>query len=146
MAQSDRSAVHVDAFRVQADLPDNCQRLDGEGFVQFDHIDVDPSFRPASARALGIATAGPIPMISGGTPATAKLTNRAIGLKAELAGFRFRHDQGGGGAVGHLRRVARRDGTLRMKDGLQLCQRLHRGVGARTFVFTEPLTGTHLLD
>src|SRR6266550_4196459 len=36
--------------------------------------------RPASLRALGIANTGPIPISSGGQPAVAYATNRAIGL------------------------------------------------------------------
>ncbi len=37
------------------------------------------SAMPARARALGTAAMGPMPMISGGTPATEKLTKRARG-------------------------------------------------------------------
>ena len=46
------------------------------------------SFSPASASALGIATTGPMPMISGGTPPAAKLTNRAIGFKPSSRALR----------------------------------------------------------
>ncbi len=34
-----------------------------------------------------MATTGPIPMMSGGTPATAKLTKRAIGFKPSSRAF-----------------------------------------------------------
>jgi hypothetical protein len=48
---------------------------------------------PASLSALGIASTGPMPMISGGTPATAKLQKRAIGTTVELLERLFRHQQ-----------------------------------------------------
>ncbi|MNX81144.1 hypothetical protein D3C86_1128230 [compost metagenome] len=43
--------------------------------------------RPASFSALGMANTGPIPIIRGGTPAVAKLTRRAIGVRL----FSFRN-------------------------------------------------------
>ena len=46
------------------------------------------SLRPASASALGIATTGPMPMISGGTPPAAKLTKRAIGFRPSSRALR----------------------------------------------------------
>ena len=39
------------------------------------------SFSPANAIAFGMATTGPMPMISGGTPPVAKLRKRAFGFK-----------------------------------------------------------------
>ncbi len=45
------------------------------------------SFNPASFSAFGIATTGPMPMISGGTPPTAKLTKRAIGFSPSSRAF-----------------------------------------------------------
>ena len=42
------------------------------------------SFRPAAFSAAGMASIGPMPMISGGTPRTAKLTKRASGFRPKV--------------------------------------------------------------
>ena len=59
---------------------DHGQRLRGEGFVEFDPVEI-VLVMPARCSARGIASIGPMPMISGGTPATAKLTKRASGFR-----------------------------------------------------------------
>ena len=73
-----------------------------------------------------MATTGPMPMISGGTPPMAKLTKRAVGFRPSSRALRLGHDQRGRRAVAGLRRVAGRDRALRVKHGLELGQRFER--------------------
>ncbi len=137
MPQRDRAAVDVDA------CPDRgpALRITASAWTakaSFNSITpMSSSFRPAMASALGIATTGPIPMISGGTPATAKLTKRAIGFRPSSSRFLVRHDHRRGRAIAGLRGIAGGDGAVGMEDGLQLGQRFERGVGARAFVLAE---------
>ena len=72
VSQSDRAAVRVDIGHAigDAEVLDTGESLGGEGFVQFDDAQVvEGEARELSA--LRDAGAGPKPMISGGTPATA---------------------------------------------------------------------------
>ncbi len=80
MAQRDRAAHRVDLGAVEAEVLDHRQRLRGEGFVELDPVDL-VRLMPAALQRRGIASIGPMPMISGGTPATAKPTKRASGFR-----------------------------------------------------------------
>src|SRR4051794_20325392 len=53
---------------------------------------------------------------------------------AELIGLLARHEQHGGGAVGDLRRVARRDAAVLLEGRLEARERLERGVRANALV------------
>ena len=84
-----------------------------------------------------MATTGPMPMISGGTPPVAKLTKRAFGFRPSSLARVCRHHERHRRAVAGLRGVARRHRSMRVKHRLQLGQRFDGCVGARTFVFRE---------
>ncbi len=136
MAQSDGAAVGIDAFRIEPRFADHRQRLRGEGFVQLDHADV-VQLQSGQRKAFGIATTGPMPMISGGTPPTAKLTKRAIGFRPSSLAFFSDMTMRRRRAVAGLRGIARRHRAVGLKHRLQFGQRFERGVGARTFVLLE---------
>jgi hypothetical protein len=87
MPQRDGAAVYVDFLRIEAGFPDDGQRLHAEGFVQFDHADVVQR-QAGDFEGLGMATTGPMPMISGGTPPAEKLTKRAMGFRPSSRALR----------------------------------------------------------
>jgi hypothetical protein len=65
--QGDGAAVDVDDLFLDAELLDAVNGLGRKGFIQLDQLDlVQPML--ASFSTLGMATAGPTPMYSGGTP------------------------------------------------------------------------------
>jgi hypothetical protein len=86
MTEGDRAAVDVDLALVHLQCADDGQRLRGEGFIQFYQINIVQG-QPASFNALGMATIGPIPINSGGTPPAANETNRANGVSPSWAAF-----------------------------------------------------------
>ena len=107
MAERDGAAIDVDARRVQVESADDGQDLRGEGFIQFDEVDVVES------------EAGELERFGdGGDGADAHLFRQATGdgvgdeagerLNAEFARAGRFHEDGGGCAVGGLRGVARR--------------------------------------
>jgi hypothetical protein len=75
VAQGNGAAVGVDVALpvalLKADGPARGNVLGGEGLVDFKRS-MSSGLRPASFRAFGIATAGPMPISSGAQPATAK--------------------------------------------------------------------------
>ena len=73
VAQGDGPAVDVDLLRVDTQFPDTGQGLGGKGLVDFKKVD-SLSFLPVTFMSCGMAYMGPTPMISEGTPATAKPT------------------------------------------------------------------------
>ena len=81
MTQSDGSAERVYFFRIQSKVLDHGQSLGGESFIEFDPVKI-VLFDAGQFAGFGIAALGPIPMISGGTPATAKPTKRASGFRS----------------------------------------------------------------
>ena len=110
---------------IEIESADDGEDLRGEGFVQFDEVDVVE--REAGERER---------FGDGGDGADAHLFRQAAGdgvgdeasegLKAELARAGGFHEDGGGGAVGGLRGVAGGDRALRVKDGLELRRALRR--------------------
>ena len=61
--------------------------------------------------------------------------------QAQCVRLLLAHDEHGGGAVGDLRGVPRRDLAVLLEGGLELGQRLDRGVGADALVGGEDLVG-----
>src|SRR5215212_7155959 len=136
VAQGDGAAVDVDAFGVEAQRLDDGERLCGEGFVQFDDINVFE------------LEAGDLQDLRDGVDgADAHLLGRAAGrgvgdearqrLQVQLPRALVRHDDGRGRAVRHLRRVARRNRTLRVEGGPQLRQAIFGSVAAHALVSVE---------
>ena len=92
--------------RVDAELARAVERLRGERLVELEEIDV-LDLQPGGLSTLRTAGTGPMPMISGGTPATAKARKQPSGLTPELP-WRARRTSRTTrrGAVGERRRVA----------------------------------------
>ena len=89
-----------------------------------------------------MAGIGPVSMVIGSLPATAKEWNRARGVSPSDDGLGLAHDQDARGAVGDLRRVAGGDPAVLGAEGrLQVGQRLDRGVGADALVGGDQLVG-----
>ena len=85
VAESDRAAVHVYDL-LEPGAPNHREGLNRERFVQLDQIDVARAPDPASASAFGMATTGPMPMISGGTAGYGIADEARRGLKPEFPG------------------------------------------------------------
>ena len=64
----------------EAELAEHREPLRGEGLVQFDHVHVADLEAEALEQLLARG-AGPMPMIRGGTPATAAPRTRARGVR-----------------------------------------------------------------
>src|SRR5579884_1241035 len=136
MAERDSAAVDIDAVEVEAREPDHGERLDGEGFVELNDIDLvqreagqferlGDGVDRANAHLFGLATRG-------GEAHEAR--QRA---DAEGAGARLAHDHRGGGAVGSLRRIAGSDRSMGMEGGFEFGEGIERGIGARSFIGFE---------
>ena len=67
MAQCNRSAVYIQPFLIELQIAIAGDDLCGEGFVEFDQIDVCKR-KLLAFRTVRVAGTGPMPMISGGTP------------------------------------------------------------------------------
>ena len=91
----------------------------------------------AASSALRDAGTGPMPMISGGTPATAHDTTRASGLRDRAPRFVFVGDHEGGRAVHDPAGVARGDEAVLAERGLEGGQPLERGVRAQVIVLLD---------
>src|SRR3954453_15904354 len=119
---------------------------------------------PDLASALAVAGIGADSIMTGSSPARAKVCSRAIGfrpgprafslslmgrgrgqpgdrLEAELAGLLASHDEQGAGAVGDLRGVAGVDDPVFFEGGLERGELLHGGVAAHTLVGLEAGVG-----
>src|ERR1700733_841661 len=136
MAQGDGASIDVDYFRIDAGLLDDGQGLHAEGLVQFDDADIAESeaghfegfgngYNRADAHDFRRDAAG------------GEADEAGHGLKTQFAGFALGHDQGGGGAIAGLGRVAGRDRAARVEHGFEPGERLKGGVRAGAFVFSE---------
>ena len=129
MAERDGAAVGVHVRRVvgEAELAQHREALRGEGFVQFDHVHVGDRQAEPLAAVSRVAGAGPMPMIRGGTPATAAPRMRARGVRP----LRFAASSMAmiSAAAPSLtpRGVAGGDGAVLADDRLQLGERLEAG-------------------
>ena len=91
MPERDRAAVGIHLLRIEARLANHGQRLHGEGLVQLDHADVVQLQAARVSSAFGIATTGPMPMISGGTPADGEADEARLRLQTQLPRLLFGH-------------------------------------------------------
>ncbi len=89
---------------------------------------------PVVFSSFGIAAIGPTPMISGGTPATAKPTNRASGTAPNSRMRALGHHDRCACAVGRLRAVPGSDRAARREHRPQLREPFSAGVGTRALV------------
>ena len=81
MAERQRAAVEVDAGVVEAEFAVHGERLDGEGLVALDDLQVFDGELGAAQRLPGGGT-GPMPMIVGSQPATAVALDAGQHLQA----------------------------------------------------------------
>src|ERR1019366_1489448 len=133
MPESDRASVGIHARRIEPGLLDHCERLHGERFVKFDHVDlieVQASQLQDLRNRVGRANAHDFGGHSGGGEAE-KTRQR---LYAQRSGALGTHHDACGRAVTGLRAVPRSSRAARMKRGFELRQGFERGIGARAFV------------
>ena len=90
--------------------------------------------QPARASALRVAGTGPMPMISGATPALAAATSRARGVRPCSLDEPLAGDHDRGGAVVERAGVAGGDEPVGAVERPQRGQPLEAGVGARPLV------------
>ncbi len=81
MAECDGSAVHVDLLLIDFQGANDGHALCGERLVDLDTARHLLARIPAIRSALGMASTGPMPMISGATPASANERKVASGFK-----------------------------------------------------------------
>ena len=89
---------------------------------------MSPIVRPRRLSSFSDAGAGPMPMIRGGTPATAAPRMRARGVRPLRLAASSRGDDQRGGAVVDARGIAGGDGAVLADDRLQLGQRFEAGL------------------
>ena len=80
VSEGDGAAVHVEAVRVDGQFLQAGEDLHGEGFVQFNEVDLVQR-QAGELEGFLIAGTGPTPKRSGSTPAVANVTNRPSGVR-----------------------------------------------------------------
>ena len=108
VADGDGAAIDVDLVRIEAEFAHHAR--DWAANASLDSTrSRSPTFHPAFSSALRVAGIGPVPMISGSTPAWAQEAMRASGFRPRRAGFLGGHQHQRGGAVVEARGVGRGD-------------------------------------
>jgi len=138
MTQRYCAAIRIDAFQVQADLPDHRKRLHSKGLIQLNKTDVIQS-QARKREGLGNCDCRSDTHNLWRHSCSGEAHKARDRLQAKLSRFRFRHDKRSSSAIGYLGRVPGCYCALRMEDRFQLCQRLHGCIAARTFVFNAAL-------
>ena len=139
MAERDRAAQRIDLRRIEPEVAASPRAPAPRTPRSARSSRCWSCSMPVVFSTLGIAAIGPTPMISGATPATAKPTQRASGVRFELAQHALRHEDRRARAVGHLRAVAGGDRALGREHGPQLREALGARVGARPLVARDDL-------
>ena len=134
-----RAAVDIGPGPVEAEIVDAGERLDGEGLVQLDDIDVLDRRGPARFRAFCVEMTGPMPISSGAQPATAAALIRAMRLQPMGLGVVLAHHQHRRGAVGQRRGRAGGHRALLLEGGLQVGEDLQVRARANAAVLLDPL-------
>ena len=133
VADRDRAAPLVDArvVVVDAEVVEQREHLHGERLVELEQADVvDREARPCAAPSRCDGT-GPMPMISGSTPANAKLTMRILGVRPSSFAASALASRLDGRAVVEAGGVAGGDPAVRAERRLQGGEALHRRLGAQ---------------
>ena len=79
MAQGNRTAIHIDARRIEIELANIFQHHGGKGFVDLKQVDVPETARPQRFSSLRVTGPGAVNMIVGSLPMVEKATTRARG-------------------------------------------------------------------
>src|SRR5579884_4498624 len=106
MPERNGAAVEIDLFQVEAGFLNDGERLNGEGFVQLNDVDIfEPEFgEPEGARDRDYRADAHYLRRD---PTGRETDEASFRFQAQLFGFGVGHHEGGRGAVACLRRVAR---------------------------------------
>ena len=102
---------------------------------------ISSSVMPARSSTFDVAGIGPVSIITGSTPASANVWNRARGVSPSSLRLVLAHDERRGRAVGDLRRVRRGDHAVGLERGLELRELLDARVGADALVARAIVSG-----
>src|SRR3989454_7049343 len=144
MAEGHGAAIDVDALRVESRDFDDGKSLRREGFIQFNHVNL-LELQSRELKSFGNGEGRANAEFFGKDAGGGEGHEASQRPGAQGAGAFGAHDDGGGGAVAHLRRVARGDLSLRVEGGLELGEGFERCVGAGALVgFEDDLGGCGL--
>src|SRR5690348_1851120 len=133
MPQRDRSSVRIHLRRVESRLPNHCQRLRRERFIQLDHRNFVQR-KPRQLQRLRDREHRPdAEFLRRASRRRIRHESRQR-LHAQRFGSRFGHHHRPRRSVAHLRTVSRRHRALHVKRRLQFRQRLHRSISPWPFI------------
>src|SRR5690348_5527826 len=130
MAQRDGAAIRIDALGIEPRKFDDRERLRCKSLIQFDDVNLI-EFQAREFQCLGYREYRPDAHFLGWASCGRERNEPRERFYAESSGAFRRHDNSRGGAVAHLRAIARGNRAVRVERWLQFCQRLHRSVCSR---------------